>query len=92
MNAVRECEDFPRWPPRSQGTLGVPAEREMSWKVPNERSYPRWILMYPVYSIFKTGSAADVTVKPRVLGRNLLVWLLLSPPKTKPVLENNTSY
>ena len=92
VNAVRECEDFPRWPPRSQGTLGVPAEREMSWKVPSERGYPRWILMYPVYSIFKTGSAADVTVKPRVLGRNLRVWLLFSPPKTKPVLENNTSY
>ena len=52
--------------------------------------------MYPVYSIFKTGSAADATVKPRVLGRNLRVWLLFSPPKTKPqvqaVLENNTSY
>ena len=92
MNAVGECEDFPRWPPRSQGTLGVPAEREMSSKVPSERGNPRWILMYPVYSIFKTGSAADVTVKPRVLGRNLRVWLLFSPPKTKPVLENNTSY
>ena len=69
----------------------------MSWKVPSERSYLRgWILMYPVYSIFKTGSAADVTVKPRVLERNLRVWLLFSPPKTKPqvqaVLENNTSY
>ena len=98
MNAVRdgECEDFPRWPPRSQGTLGVPAEGEMSWKVPSEIGYPRWILMYPVYSIFKTGSAADATVKPGVLGRNLRVWLLFSPPKTKPqvqaVLDNNTSY
>lgn len=97
LNAVRECEDFPRWPPRSQGTLGVPAEREMSWKVPSERSYLRgWILMYPVYSIFKTGSAADATVKPGVLGRNLRVWLLFLPPKTKPqvqaVLDNNTSY
>ena len=92
VNAVRECEDFPRWPPRSQGTRGVPAEREVSRKVPRERGYPRWILMYPVYSIFKTGSAADVTVKPRVFGRNLRAWLLFPPPKTKPVLENNTSY
>ena len=64
----------------------------MSWKVPRERGYSRWILMYPDYSIFKTGSAADVTVKPKVLGRNLRVWLLFSPPKTRPVLENNTSY
>ena len=60
--------------------------------IPMERGYPRWILMYPVFSIFKTGSVADATVKPRVLGRNLRVWLLFSPPKTKPVLENNTSY
>lgn len=96
MNAIRECEDFPPWPPRSQGTLGVPAEREMSWKVPSETGYLRWMSMYPVYSIFKTGSAADATVKPRVLGRNLRVRLLFSPPKTKPqvqaVLDNNTSY
>ena len=63
------------------------AEREMSWKVPRERGYPRRILMYPVYSIFKTGSAADVTVKPRVLGRNLRVWLLFSPPKKKLYLK-----
>ena len=52
--------------------------------------------MYPVYSIFKTGSAADATVKPGVLGRNLRVWLLFLPPKTKPqvqaVVDNNTSY
>ena len=81
VNAVRECEDFPRWPPRSQGTLGVPAEREMSWKVPSETGYLRWMSMYPVYSIFKTGSAADATVKPGVLGRNLRVWLLFSPLK-----------
>ena len=68
----------------------------MGWKEPSERGYLRWILMYPVYSIFKTGSAADATVKPGVLGRTLRVWLLFLPPKTKPqvqaVLDNNTSY
>ena len=57
--------------------------REMSWKVHWERGYPRWILIYPVYSLLKTGGAADVTVKPGVLGRNLQVWLLFSSHKTK---------
>ena len=57
--------------------------REMSWKVHWERGYPRWILIYPLYSLLKTGGAADVTVKPGVLGRNLQVWLLFSSHKTK---------